>query len=127
MAEHPFNHKTCDVPGYEHVWVQFRTSGYPRKLRREWDAAADVDATLAIVLHYVQAWGLTDLSGQPAALPAARPWPLPAGLTEAEHPARCLDEVEDAVVAWLVRVFTQFWLVELTTPRPNSLPPSPPT
>ena len=106
-----FGLKTCDVPTYGHVWVQWKTSGYPRKLRREWDAA-NADATLAIVLRYVASWSLTDLDG--AAVPLV-------------PETACLDNVEDAVVAWLVRAFVQFWLLELSAPRPNSSAPSPAT
>ena len=106
-----FGHKVCDVPTYEHVWVEFKTSGYPRKLRREFDAA-NATETLGIVLRYVAEWGMTDLAGQP--------------VTHSPDVA-CLDDVEDAVVAWLVRTFVSFWLVELTAPRPNSSPPSPAT
>jgi hypothetical protein len=107
----PFGHKTCDVPTYGHVWAQFRTSGYPRKLRREWDASGP-DEMLAIVLRYVADWHVTDLAG---------------ALVENSGAAACLDNVEDAVVAWLTRSFIGFWLHELAVPRPNSLPPSAPT
>jgi hypothetical protein len=106
-----FGHKVCDVPGYEHVWCQFATSGYPRKLRREWDAA-DSDEIQRIFLRYITAWHLTDVAG--------------AVVENTREPA-CLDNVEDAVVVWLLRAFTLFWLKELTAPRPNSLLPSPAT
>jgi hypothetical protein len=106
-----FGHKVCDVPTYEHVWVDFKQNGYPRKLRREWDAA-DADETLRIVLRYVVAWSVTDLDGQ---------------AVENTSDGACLDNVEDAVVAWLVRAFVKFWLAELSLPRPNSSAPSPAT
>lgn len=110
MSEtHPFGHKVCDVPTYEHVWAQFKTSGYPRKLRREFDAA-NADEMQRIVLRYVAAWHVTDLDG--------------AAVANTGEP-ECLDNVEDAVAAWLTRTFIVFWLRELTAPRPNSLPPSP--
>jgi hypothetical protein len=96
--------KTCDVPTYAHVFIQFRTSGYPRKLRREWDAA-DANETLAIVLRYVESWNMTGVGGEN----------VPHGTDVA-----CLDNVEDAVVSWLIRTFMQFWLFELPAPRPNS-------
>ena len=35
MADRP-GYKQCDLPGWESVWVQFRTTGYPFRLRREW-------------------------------------------------------------------------------------------
>lgn len=104
MSEQPFGTKQCDVPGYEDCWVSFRTSGYPRKLRREWDEA-EVDERYATLLGYVSAWNLRDLAG--------------AALENTRQPG-CLDNVEDAVAVWLLRAFTTFWLVELPAPRPNS-------
>ena len=103
-----FGRKTCDVPGFEHVWVRFATRGYPRKLRREWDEA-DADGVQRIVLRYIQEWNVPDVAGAPVPLPAA----------PAEHPSSLLDDVEDAVVVWLVRAFQRFWLVELLAPRPS--------
>ena len=106
-----FGLKRCDVEGYEHVWVELKTRGYPRKLRKEWDGA-DSNATLGIVLRYIAAWNMTDVEG--AAVENTQDW-------------TCLENVEDAVATWLVRVFVVFWLRELIVPRPNSLPPSPVT
>lgn len=100
----PLGKKVCSVAGYEECFVVFKTSGYPRKLRKEWDDSKGGDDTLAIVLRYVTAWNITDLAGQSVA---------PGDL-------RALDEVEDAVVAWLTRAFVDFWLRELTAPSPNS-------
>lgn len=100
----PLGKKLCTVPGYEACWVQFATRGYPRKLRREWDESKGGDDTLAMVLRYVEAWHLTDLDGQPVS----------------PGDVRALDNVEDAVVIWLTRAFTEFWLRELTAPTPNS-------
>ena len=99
-----FGLKHCDLPTFEHVWVLFKTSGYPRKLRKEWDSA-DANQTLDIVLRYVAAWGVTDLANN---------------VVENTGDSVCLNEVEDAVVAWLVRAFVKFWLAELIAPRPNS-------
>ena len=108
-----FGLKHCDVPTYEHIWIQWKTSGYPRKLRREWvETGNDAAATFAIVLRYVQAWHMTDVTGAPV---------------ENTGDVACLDNVEDAVVSWLFRSFQGFWLIELPAPRPNSLPPSPAT
>ena len=105
-----FNRKTCEVEGFESLWVDFKTSGYPRKLRREWDAA-DSDGVLGIILRYVKGWNLTDVEGKPITLTPERPTSL-------------LDDVEDAVVVWLIRDFQAFWLWELPQPRKNSSPPS---
>ncbi len=96
----PFGKKLCEVPGYGDCWVQFKTSGYPRKLRREWDAA-NSDGVWAIVLRYVVAWKLRDIDGAE----------IPSGGDTGN--------VEDAVYAWILRAFIDFWLTELTAPRPN--------
>ncbi len=96
-----FGKKFCDVPGYTDCWVQFKTSGYPRKLRREWDAA-NVEQVLEIIARYISAQNLRDIDGQLVSAGAS------------------LDNVEDGVVAWTIRAFANFWLVELLSPRPNS-------
>lgn len=100
-----FGKKQCTVPGYESCWVRFKTSGYPHKLRREYDDAKTATAIWAIVTRYVAEWQLTDLTGQPV--------PFAPELD-------AVDNVEDAVVSWLIRAFTDFWLRELLQPRPNS-------
>ena len=105
-----FNRKACEVAGFESLWVEFKTSGYPRKLRREWDDA-DSNGVLGIIMRYVKDWNLTDIHGQPISLTPERPTSL-------------LDNVEDSVVVWLIRAFQAFWLWELPQPRKNSLPPS---
>lgn len=99
-----FGKKICDIPGYTDCWVQFKTSGYPRKLRREWDAA-DMAGAWAIVVRYTLAWNLRDMNNQPVALGS-------------DYAA--MDDVEDNMVTWIIRSFTNLWLVELTRPRPNS-------
>lgn len=99
-----FGKKTCDVPGYTDCWVTFKTSGYPRKLRAEWQAA-DNEATWAIVTRYATDWHLRDLNNQD--VPFATDY-------------HAVDLVEDAVIAWVIRAFSRLWLVELTAPRPNS-------
>ncbi len=104
LSELPFNRKPCPIPGYEQCWAEYKTSGYPRKLRRVWDDTKDADATLEIVLSYVTAWSLVDLDGAAIEL----------GKTSA-----ILDNTEDAVVVWLVRAFQMFWLVELQRPPKN--------
>ncbi len=97
----PFGKKFCDIPGYTDCWVQFKTSGYPRKLRKEWDAA-DPDQTWAIVARYIVASELKDVDGNIVAF---------TGDTS---------NVEEAVYLWVIRTFAKFWLVELLQPRPNS-------
>lgn len=105
----PFGRKTCDLAGYEACWVQFKTSGYPRKLRKEWDATTTADSVWSIVGRYLADWHLVDLAGQ--AVPVATDLAL-------------LDDVEDALVTWVINTFSSFWLTEATVPRPNSLLPS---
>ncbi len=95
--------KFCDVPGYGDCWVQFKTSGYPRKLRREWDAA-NADGVWAIVTRYTLDGSLLDLAASQVKLPASY---------------ESVGNVEDAVVAWVLRAFIAFWLTELLQPRPN--------
>jgi len=132
----PFGYKTCDIEAFS-FWVQFKTTGYPRKLRREWDAA-NADETIAIVLRYVDKWSITDLDGEAVDLARARaeaqaraeanvkannPALLAAERARAKYEHAQLPEplgnVEDAAVTWLVRAFVEFWLRELTLPRKN--------
>lgn len=101
----PFNHKPCTVLGYEDCWVKFKTSGYPRKLRREWDKAPDIDACLKIILSYIEAAQLRDIEGAAIVLGSD---------------VSALDNAEDAMVLWLIETFKQFWLFELPYPRKNS-------
>ena len=105
----PFGTKQCDVPGYEDCWVRFALSGYPRRLRREW-MAADYNQTWAIVMRYVTAWQVRDIPGQAVELPPE----------QAARAYEIVDDVEEAVVGWLVRSFSEFWLRDLPSPRPNS-------
>ncbi len=104
LSDAPFGKKFCDVPGYTDCWVQFKTSGYPRKLRREVDAA-DAAGVWAIIARYISASNLRDLDG---------------GVVTLRADMACLDDVEDAVTIWINRAFYGFWLRELTAPRPNS-------
>lgn len=101
----PFGRKFCDIPGYTDCWVQFKTSGYPRKLRREWDAAKEDSVTWEIIARYIAAWNIKDIDG---------------GAVQPSADYAVVDNLEDAVVVWIVKTFQRFWLVELLTPRPNS-------
>ena len=98
--EQPFGRKV-----YGDAWVQFKTSGYPRKLRREWDAA-DYQGAWAIAARYIEGGQVADVDGQAVTLGPG------LALTD-------LDNVEDAVVSWLFTAFRDFWLTEVTQPRPN--------
>jgi len=141
MEDLPFGYKTCDIESFP-FWVQFKTAGYPRKLRREWDSAG-AEETIAIVLRYVEAWSITDLDGAPVDLVLARAQSLDRANTstransvdlpiaernKAKRELAALPDplgnVEDGVVTWLVRAFVEFWLRELIQPRKNSSPPS---
>ena len=102
----PFGRATCDQDGYTGVWVQFKTSGYPFGLRRKWDKAK-TDEALAIVLSYVEAWNLPDISGKVVTL------------TNGQRTIDLVDDVEDVLVLWLMRAFSTFWLTELPYPRKN--------
>ncbi len=133
----PFNHKACDIAGYETLWVRFETRGYPKRLRREWDSAGPC-ATLEIITRYVEAWQVIDLYGtalefsnvrQNAVKRAevekrANDLSLKAGerakaKKELDEMPDALGDIEDAVLVWLIRTFKEFWLVELTAPRKN--------
>jgi len=137
-----FNRKTCELPGLESVWVEYQTRGYPRKLRREWDAAGP-DEVLEIILRYIQAWNLLDLNGLALEVTEVREnyreritlsqrkndTSLP--LAERRKAAQdyeafydALGNVEDSLIVWLIRSFQQFWIYELTQPRKKSSPPS---
>ena len=89
----------------EGVWVQFKTKGYPFKLRREWESLTDDAAVLGIVLRYVESWSLKDVNGNEIVL-----GPDPA----------VLDGAEDALIVWLIGSFSRFWRVELPTVPKNA-------
>ena len=88
------------------VWVRFKTTGYPFRMRREWDAAKTDEATLAIVLPRVVEWNIKDADGK------AVPVDLSRG-------AALLDNVEEPIVVWLIQRFFIFWRRDLVTLRPN--------
>ncbi len=137
LADTPFNHKACTVPGYEDCWVRFKTSGYPKRLRREWDSAGS-NLTLEIITRYIEAWQMRDLQASLLEFADVRSNAIERAemekraddmtLTAAERTkARkkldglpdALGDVEDAVIIWLIRTFKDFWLAELTAPRKN--------
>ena len=86
----------CTVAGYEAVFVRFSERGYPHKLRREWPGYGE-DQVLATTLRYVVEWHMVDLAGQALSLPAVHD---------------DLDEVEWAVLGWLVTSFVQWLLID---------------
>jgi hypothetical protein len=104
-----FGVRHCPLPGLTDLWVKFKTSGYPFKLRKQWDAAKTDTATLAVLLPYIVEWNLIDVDGQPVALPDV-----------AERTVETVANIEDALLMWLIREFTVFWFTELLTPRKNS-------
>lgn len=103
-AEAELGKYACGVPGYEHVWVRFRNSGYPFSLRHELDEAKDDKVILGIILRYVEEWAMTDVGGAQVQL---------------TRDAGVLDRVEEGVVTWLIRTFYQH-RGALMRPRPNS-------
>jgi len=102
----------CDRPEYPEVWVRFKTSGYPFKLRREWDNTESVSARLAMIIPHIADWNLPDIIGQNVPLDGAA------------RDATLFDEIDDLLVMWIVFAFTRFWLYDLAMPRKNSSPPS---
>lgn len=103
-----FNLYRCDVPEYPDAWVRFKLTGYPFKLRRQIDEAANDSEIMQLILPRVEAWLVNDAAGN------AMPAPVEC-LAEPEK----LGELEDALLYWLVRVFYNFWRVRLVTPRKN--------
>ncbi len=103
-----FGTRHCPLPGYTDRWVKFKTSGYPFGLRRKWDEAKTDAATLTIALKYVAAWNLTGIDGQPVELPA-----------DGTRPIELVDNIEDALLMWLIRDFVLFWFTEVLAPRKN--------
>jgi len=107
-TEETFGLYRCDVPEYPSAWVKFKLTGYPFKLRRQIDDAANDREVMLLILPRIEAWSVVDAGGQ--ALP---------------EPAECLaqpellDELEDALLYWIVRVFYDFWRIKLLTPRKN--------
>lgn len=100
----------CDLPEYPGIWVRFKTSGYPFRLRREWDAA-DANEALALLVPHLDDWNVMDVDGQVVHL-------------DGERGAALFDDVDDGLVWWLMRTFVNFWLIELPQPRKNSSLPS---
>lgn len=102
-----FGTRHCPLPGFTDAWVKFKTSGYPFGLRKRWDAATVMEQ-IEIVLRYVADWNLCDLDGKLVELPA-----------DGTRPLELADNLEDALLMWLYREFTLFWLTELLAPRKN--------
>jgi len=103
-----FGTVTCSLPDYPGVWVRFATRGYPFSLRRAWEEAKGDDAVLSIILPRILAWSVVDVDGLPLPLPP-----------DGERPTTLLDNIDDAVVIWMIRAFWRFWRIELPVPRKN--------
>lgn len=98
----------CELPEQPAAWVQFKTTGYPFKLRRQWEEAKNDAEVLALVLPRVERWSITGANGEPLADPQACLADL-----------HLLDELEEALLMWLTRCFWDFWRVKLLQPRKN--------
>ena len=109
MAESELGIIECDAPGFEGVWVRFKTRGYPFKLRQEWRDVDDVGA-LEILTRYIEEWSVPDTAGLQII-------PL------VELPAR-FDDVEETLIVWLIQSFARFWRETLPSARKNSSAPS---
>jgi len=107
-----FGTVTCGLPEYADVWVRFRTSGYPFSLRKQWEQAND-EGALDLILPRVVAWNLRDVDGLSVDLPEG----------ERQHALQertlVFDNVDDALVVWMIRAFFMFWRRDLTGPRKN--------
>lgn len=102
-----FGRVNCEVPEYSGAWVKFKTRGYPFGLRKQWDESSDNIWLIETILKYVDEWSLTDFNGQPIELP------------DGARPAALLDNLEDAVMVWLIGAFRYFWRATLLEPRKN--------
>lgn len=114
-----FGRYVCDVPGVSGVWVQFKARGYPFGMRRKWQEARTDEASFAILLPKVEAWHLLDVDGKVVALQLPAPAPeTEEGETKpaAHNPLAFLDNVDGAVVTWLVTMFTRFLLYHSSYP-----------
>ena len=106
--EEELGKKICNMPGYELVWVRFKTRGYPFKLRQEWRDTDDRGA-LDIILRYVVDANIPNGKGTPVPLDAVTP-----------RTAVLLDDVEESLIVWLINTFVRFWRVELPSAPKNS-------
>ena len=108
----PVGFRPCTLAEWPDIWVRFRVRGYPYSLARRWLAMNERD-TVETVLSYIEEWNLTDYNNAPILLP------------DGERKLELLDDLEDQLVAWLVREFTIFWQRDLRSGgRKNSLAPS---
>ena len=103
-----FGTVACNLPDYPGVWVRFATRGYPFSLRRTWEEASGDAAVLSIILPRITVWNVADVDGQTIPLPQ-----------NGERPTALLDNVDDAVVIWMIRAFWRFWRIDLSVPRKN--------
>ena len=108
QPEEAFGLYRCDIPEYPAVWVRFKTTGYPFKLRRQFDDSKNDRETMLLVLPRVEAWSVVDAEGVV----------MPPPDECIAQPDR-LDDIEEALLYWLVRVFYDFWRVKLILPRKN--------
>src|SRR5512139_511913 len=66
----------CELPEFAEAWVRFNTTGYPFKLRRQMEEAANDREVLLLILPRVAEWAVQRADGQPMPAPAeclARP------------------------------------------------------
>ena len=76
---------TCDLPGFDKVWVEFRQDKWTFGDRRAILEAASDPEWLGIVLPYVTVWNVTDVDG-----------------ASVEPQVSSIERVDDDVVAWLL-------------------------
>ena len=97
---------SCTLPGYESVWVRFKTRGYLFKLRQEWRDTDDRGA-LEIISRYIVDTNFPSGNGQPLEFMEPRA-------------AALFDDVEESLIVWLINAFVRFWRVELPSAPKNS-------
>lgn len=106
-AAQPFGRYVCDMPHWKNVWVQFKTYGYQFKLRQQWFDAQTDRAVLDLLLPHVQEWNMLTVTCYPIDLP------------DSGRTSDMLDDVDEAVVLWLIRTFWKFWRTDLMEPPKN--------
>lgn len=76
---------TCDLPGHETIWAEFRQDKWTFGDRRAVNESVTDPEWLGVVLPYVTAWNFVDVDGAPV-----------------EPNVSAMDRVEDDLVSWIL-------------------------
>ena len=92
----------CKLPNHEGEYVEFRENPWPFKDRRAvMESSSDV-AALTVILGYIVGSGLKDVNGRAVDLTHKPPETDGDGKPIARDPLAALDDLDDAVVSWLI-------------------------